>query len=88
MHRAKPGSDAKETNNVDTTITLDQRPRHVSGLSAYKPMADIYSSPITPPEKGHLIMKSETALIGPGADNYFLTACDKQLTRCCIGRLR
>ena len=31
MHRAKPGSGAKETNNVDTKITLDQRPRHVSG---------------------------------------------------------
>lgn len=33
MHRAKPGSDTKETINVDTTITLDRRPRHVSGHS-------------------------------------------------------
>lgn len=29
MHRAKPGSDTKETINVDTTNTLDRRPRHV-----------------------------------------------------------
>lgn len=35
MHRAKPGSGAKETNNVDTKITLDQRPRHVSGHKGF-----------------------------------------------------
>lgn len=32
----KPGSDTKETNNVDTTITLDQRPRHVSCHGPFK----------------------------------------------------
>ena len=30
MHRAKPGSDTKETTNVNTTIALDPHLRHVS----------------------------------------------------------
>lgn len=48
MHRAKPGSGAKETNNVDTKITLDQRPRHVSRHSESDPEADIAPQGVSP----------------------------------------